>query len=134
MFFRRAAGYRTLYNPEIGFMAPKSIDGAWVEDFDPKFSGGMGGRDYTTENNTWTYTWSVLQDPEGLAALMGGPKQAAEKLDQLFREGFRGEKSKYVYLGQFPDSTGLMGQFAMGNEPSFHILANRGRRRSGCAT
>lgn len=121
MFFRRAAGYRTLYNPEIGFMAPKSIDGAWVEDFDPKFSGGMGGRDYTTENNTWTYTWSVLQDPEGLAALMGGPKQAAEKLDQLFREGFRGEKSKYVYLGQFPDSTGLMGQFAMGNEPSFHI-------------
>ena len=92
-----------------------------MEDFDPKFSGGMGGRDYTTENNTWTYTWSVLQDPEGLAALMGGPKQAAEKLDQLFREGFRGEKSKYVYLGQFPDSTGLMGQFAMGNEPSFHI-------------
>lgn len=121
MFFRRAEGYRTLYNAEIGFMAPKSIDGDWVEDFDPKFSGGLGGRDYTTENNTWTYTWSVLQDPEGLAALMGGPARAAEKLDQLFREGFPGERSKFMYLGQFPDSTGLMGQFSMGNEPSFHI-------------
>lgn len=121
-FFRRARGYRSLYRKDLGFMAPRSIDGQWVEDFDPKFSGGMGGRDYTTENNTWTYTWSVFHDPEGLAELMGGRKAAAEKLDRLFREGFHEPgKSKYLYLGQFPDSTGLMGQFAMGNEPSFHI-------------
>lgn len=81
----------------------------------------MGGREYATENNTWTYTWSVFHDPEGLAELMGGPEAAVERLDQLFREGFRWPESKYVYLGQFPDATGLMGQFAMGNEPSFHI-------------
>ena len=72
LFAQRAQGYKSLYNPELGWMAPKSIDGQWVEDFNPKFAGGMGGRDYTTENNTWTYTWSVLHDPEGLAELMGG--------------------------------------------------------------
>ena len=121
LFAQRAQGYKSLYNPELGWMAPKSIDGQWVEDFNPKFAGGMGGRDYTTENNTWTYTWSVLHDPEGLAELMGGKEQAGERLDQLFREGFHNEPSKFIYLGQFPDSTGLMGQFAMGNEPSFHI-------------
>lgn len=121
LFQKRSEGYKSLYNSEIGWMAPKSIDGQWVEDFNPKFAGGMGGRDYTTENNTWTYTWSVMHDPEGLAELMGGKEQAGERLDQLFREGFHNEPSKFIYLGQFPDSTGLMGQFAMGNEPSFHI-------------
>lgn len=120
-FGRRGQNYRNLYNPEIGWMAPKDSQGKWVEDFNPKFSGGMGGRDYTAENNTWTYTWSVFHDPEGLAELMGGKEAAAEKLDQLFREGFHWPESKFGYLGQFPDATGLMGQFAMGNEPSFHI-------------
>lgn len=120
-FSRRAENYKTLFCEEIGMMAPKSMDGNWVEDFDPKFAGGMGGRDYTTENNTWTYTWSVFHDPEGLAELMGGREKAAENLDQLFREGFHSGGNKFLYLGQFPDSTGLMGQFAMGNEPSFHI-------------
>src|SRR5699024_10659210 len=79
-FFRRAQGYRSLYREDMGFMAPKSIDGEWVEDFDPKYSGGMGGRDFTTENNTWTYTWSVFHDPEGLAQLMGGKEAAVERL------------------------------------------------------
>ena len=122
MFNGRGQNYRTLYCQDNGCMTPRDKDGNWVADFDPKFAGGMGGRDYTAENNTWTYTWSVFHDPEGLAELMGGKEAAAERLDQLFREGFsQSEGSKYVYLGQFPDSTGLMGQFAMGNEPSFHI-------------
>lgn len=122
LFSKRADNYKNLYNPQLGFMAPKSDDGEWVEDFNPKWSGGMGGREYTTENNSWTYTWSVFHDPEGLAALMGGRDEAAKRLDSLFCEGFsQSEGSKFVYLGQFPDSTGLMGQFSMGNEPSFHI-------------
>ncbi len=121
LFEKRGQNYKNLYRPELGWMAPKDINGDWVEDFNPKFSGGMGGRDYTAENNTWTYTWSVFHDPEGLAELMGGKKAAAEKLDRLFREGFTWPESKFGYLGQFPDATGLMGQFAMGNEPSFHI-------------
>ncbi len=122
LFSRRALNYKNLYHPELGFMAPKSADGAWVEGFHPKWSGGAGGRDYFTENNTWTYTWSVLHDPEGLAALMGGKEAAVQRLDALFAEGFNGgEGNKYGYLAQYPDATGLMGQFAMGNEPSFHI-------------
>lgn len=113
-------GYKTLYRKEIGSMAPKSIDGKWIQDFDPKLSGGPGGRDYTAENNTLTYTWSVFHDPEGLAELMGGRDKAGKKLDELFRTDCGGVW-KYTYMGQFPDATGLMGQFAMGNEPSFHI-------------
>ena len=120
MLFARAMNYRNLYNPEVGLMCPRSADGEWVEDFDPLYSGGPGGRDYTTENNTYTYTWSVFHDPEGLGELMGGPEAAAARLDDLFRHN-TGDRWKYSYLGQFPDATGLMGQFAMGNEPDFHI-------------
>lgn len=122
LFLRRGQNYRNLFQAKTGFMSPKDKDGNWIEGFDPKFSGGMGGRDYTTENNTWTYTWSVFHDPEGLGSLFGGNEAAARALDRLFCEGFHpGEKSKFLYLGQFPDSTGLTGQFSMGNEPSFHI-------------
>ncbi|MBQ4307475.1 MAG: GH92 family glycosyl hydrolase [Lachnospiraceae bacterium] len=118
--YARGQNYRRLYNPEVGLMCPKSADGEWVEDFDPIYSGGPGGRDYTTENNTYTYTWSVFHDPEGLGGLMGGPEAAAAKLDDLFRHN-TGDRWKYSYMGQYPDATGLMGQFAMGNEPDFHI-------------
>jgi predicted alpha-1,2-mannosidase len=51
---------------------------------------------------------------------MGGPEKAEKKLDALFSMGC-GNTSKYMYMAQFPDSTGLMGQFCMGNEPSFNI-------------
>lgn len=122
MFSKRAKNYAVLFNEDIGFMAPKDINGSWIKDFNPKLSGGMGGREYTAENNTYTYTWSVFHDIEGLSRLMGGHEAAVKKLDNLFCEGFDPKMgSKYTYLGQFPDSTGLMGQFAMGNEPSFHI-------------
>jgi predicted alpha-1,2-mannosidase len=52
---------------------------------------------------------------------MGGKAEAEKKLDTLFRKGTGGANNKYTYMAQFPDSTGLMGQFCMGNEPSFHI-------------
>ena len=53
-FMRRAANYRHLYNPAIGFMAPKTIDGTWVEPFHPTLSGGFAGEGYFTEMNAWT--------------------------------------------------------------------------------
>ena len=121
-FCKRAQNYKNLYNSKLGLMAPKNIDGKWVKNFNTKWGGGMGGRDFTAENNTLTYTWSVMHDIDGLIELMGGRDEATEKLDALFEEGFKkGEGIKYEFLGQFPDSTGLMGQFSMGNEPSFHI-------------
>ncbi|SHF22302.1 alpha-1,2-mannosidase, putative [Caldanaerobius fijiensis DSM 17918] len=118
-FAKRAQNYKNLYNERIGFMAPKNAHGEWVKDFDPKLGGGLGGRDYTTECNSWIYTFHVQHDIDGLIDLMGGKEKFAERLDALFTEQYDGPK--YRFLGQFPDSTGLIGQYAQGNEPSFHI-------------
>ncbi|MBZ4665913.1 GH92 family glycosyl hydrolase [Mahella sp.] len=118
-FTKRGQNYKNLYDERIGFMAPKDADGQWVEDFDPKLGGGLGGRDYTTECNSWIYTFHVQHDIDGLIDLMGGKEKFAERLDALFTEQYG--KPKYRFLGQFPDSTGLIGQYAQGNEPSFHI-------------
>jgi predicted alpha-1,2-mannosidase len=118
-FGRLAQNYKNLWNPAIGFMAPRSADGNWVAHFDPKLGGGQGGRDYTTEINSWVYSYSVQHDPQGLIELMGGRDKFNERLDQLFREQYG--SSKFSFLGQFPDATGLVGLYAQGNEPSFHI-------------
>jgi predicted alpha-1,2-mannosidase len=118
-FTKMAGNYRNMYDPSIGFMAPKSADGQWVSHFDPKLGGGNGGRDYFTEVNAWLYTFHVQHDVAGLIRLMGGRDAFNARLDRLFVEQY-GE-SKFEFLGQFPDATGLVGQYAQGNEPSFHI-------------
>ena len=116
---RRALFYRNLWREEPGVMAPRTADGNWVEPFDPGLSGGPGGRDAYAECNGWVWTWSVPHDPAGLMALMGGRQAFADRLDRLFNQPLGA--SKYHFLGQFPDSTGLVGQFPMGNEPGFLI-------------
>jgi len=118
-FTKLANNYKNVFNPAIGFMAPRSADGAWVDHFDPKRGGGLGGRDYFTEVNSWLYTFGVQHDVAGLIELFGGRERFNAKLDQLFVEQYGG--AKYEFLGQFPDATGLVGQYAQGNEPSFHI-------------
>ena len=118
-FIGLAHNYEHVFNPAIGFMAPKSADGKWVANFDPILGGGQGGRDYFTEMNAWTYTFNVQHDPAGLVQLMGGRDAFNAKLDRLFVEQYGGSKS--AFLRQFPDATGLIGQYAQGNEPSFHI-------------
>ncbi len=97
---------------------PKDSKGAWIA-IDPKFDGGMGGRDFYDENNGYTYKWQVQHDIPGLIGLMGGKKQFENNLDQLYREDLG--RSKYEFWAKFPDATGLVGQYSMGNEPSFHI-------------
>ncbi|MGC4016418.1 MAG: GH92 family glycosyl hydrolase [Luteolibacter sp.] len=127
LFLKRSDNYKNLYRADKGFMWPKDAKGEWIEPFDPKFSGGMGGRDYTTENNVYTYNWDVQHDIKGLAELMGGRKAAEAKLDELFREDLGKssvadrERSKYELFATFPDSTSMVGQFSMGNEPSLAI-------------
>jgi predicted alpha-1,2-mannosidase len=118
-FTRLAHNYQNVWNPDTKFMSPRSADGRWVEHFDPKLGGGQGGRDYTTEVDSWLYTFSVQHDPEGLIQLMGGRDNFNARLDQLFVEQYG--TSKYHFLGQFPDATGLVGLYSQGNEPSFHI-------------
>jgi predicted alpha-1,2-mannosidase len=119
LFLKRAQNYKNLYRQEKGFMWPKDAAGEWIEPFDPQFSGGQGGRDYTTESNVYIYNWDVQHDYAGLAALMGGNQAAEAKLDQLFRADLG--RSKYEFLAAFPDSTGLIGQFTVGNQPGMVI-------------
>lgn len=117
-FSNRALNYKNLYWEEKGFFMPKDKRGDWI-DIDPKFDGGMGGRDYYDENNGWTYLWNVQQDIPGLIKLMGGKEIFENRLDQHFREDLG--RTKYELYARFPDFTGIVGQFSMGNEPSFHI-------------
>ncbi|WP_263351995.1 GH92 family glycosyl hydrolase [Acidicapsa acidisoli] len=118
-FGKLAANYRNVFDTGIGFMAPKGADGNWIAGFDPKLGGGQGGRDYFTEVDSWIYTFNVQHDPSGLIQLFGGRDAFNAKLDRLFVEQYG--TSKFSFLGQFPDATGLVGLYAQGNEPSFHI-------------
>jgi predicted alpha-1,2-mannosidase len=119
LFLKRAGDYKNVFRQDKGHAWPKDAGGNWIEPFDPGFSGGQGGRDYTTENNGYTYDWDVQHDLQGLFELMGGRATAEAKLDQLFREPLG--MSKYDFWYKFPDASGLVGQFSMGNEPSLHI-------------
>ncbi|MBN1108581.1 MAG: GH92 family glycosyl hydrolase [Bacteroidales bacterium] len=118
-FIERSKNYRNIYNPATGFMSPKKADGTWVEPFDPKLSGGVGGRMYYAENNAWIWNFSVMHDIPDLISLMGGEEIFTRRLDELFNEPTR--IAKWRFMGQFPDASGLNGMFPAGNEPSFHV-------------
>jgi predicted alpha-1,2-mannosidase len=118
-FMRRSQNFRNVYNPSTGFMAPRKADGNWVEPFDPQLSGGVGSRSYYAENNAWIWRFNVMHDIKGLIELMGGEKKFIEQLDALFNQPTK--VSKWVFMGQFPDATGLNGMFPAGNEPAFHV-------------
>ena len=119
LFLKRAANYKNVFRADKGMMWPKDAEGNWIEPLDPKFDGGMGARDYYDENNGYTYTWDVPHDLDGLIAMMGGRANAEANLDQLYREPLG--RSKYEFQAKLPDSTSMVGQFSMGNEPSLAI-------------
>ena len=119
LFNKRSYNYRKLFNKQTGFFHPKDSLGNFIEPFDYIFSGGTGARAYYAENNAWTYIWDVRHDFADLIDMMGGKEAFASKLDQLFIEDLK--KPKWQYYGIHPDATGSVGQFVMGNEPSFHI-------------
>ncbi|NOY37340.1 MAG: glycoside hydrolase family 92 protein [Chlorobi bacterium] len=117
-FIHQSLNYRNLYKPDMKLFIPKDAKGQWI-DIDPKFDGGPGGRDYYDENNAYTYAWQGQHDIQGLIKLKGGCEAFTRELDHLFREDLG--RSKYKFWAKFPDATGLVGQFSMGNEPGFHI-------------
>jgi len=108
-FIRRAQYYKNLWDPTTGFMRGR-VNGGWFSPFDPR----EVNFNYT-EANAWQYTFFVPQDISGLISLMGGEKKFSAKLDQLFTE-----KSEITGRQQ-ADITGMIGQYAHGNEPSHHI-------------
>jgi predicted alpha-1,2-mannosidase len=118
-FLKRAGNYALLFNPATGFIEAKSQNGKWIEDFDPKLGGGQGGRAYFAEVNSYVDTFHVQHDPAGLMKLMGGREKFVARLDGLFQEPLG--TSRWTFLGQFPDMTGLLGMYPQGNEPAFHI-------------
>ena len=119
-FFQdRSYNYRNVFNKETHFFHPKDKDGKFIEPFDYIFSGGIGARAYFDENNAWTYNWDVRHHIQDLIDLFGGNTPFIERLDQLFVEDMK--MSKWQYYALHPDATGNVGQFVMGNEPSFHI-------------
>ena len=118
-FMKRSKNYRNVFNPKTGFMAPKMANGKWIEPFDPQLSGGIGSRAYFAENNAWTWNFSVQHDIPDLISLLGGKESFVKRVDALFNEPTH--ISKWQFMGQFPDATGLNGMFVTGNEPSFHI-------------
>ncbi|HEC41579.1 MAG TPA: glycoside hydrolase family 92 protein [Bacteroides sp.] len=113
-FMERSKRYAEYYDKETGFMRGKNQDGKWREPFDPRFS--RHRQDDYTEGNAFQWSWFVPHDVEGLVELLGGRETFAEKLDTLFSTSseLSGEEVS-------SDITGLIGQYAHGNEPSHHI-------------
>jgi predicted alpha-1,2-mannosidase len=118
-FLKRSKNYINVFNKETGFAHPRMENGEFTKEYNPKLCGGQGGRKYFAENNAYIYNFNVQHDIDGMVAMYGGKDQFIAKLDNLFIEQY--EVPKYYFLKQFPDATGLMGQYCHGNEPSFHI-------------
>ncbi|MDH6304926.1 putative alpha-1,2-mannosidase [Parabacteroides sp. PF5-5] len=113
-FLNRSKSYKHYFDPETQFMRGLSSEGVFRSPFNP-FESVHRDNDYT-EGNAWQYTWLVPHDIEGLVELFGSKERFIEKLDSLFIvEGSLGEHAS-------PDISGLIGQYAHGNEPSHHVV------------
>jgi len=114
-FRERSQGWRHLLDPETRFMRGKTADGEWATPFDPRRSDHREGADYT-EGNAWQHSWFVPHDVAGLMEAMGGKESFLAKLDSLF-------EIDTIVTGEnvSADISGLIGQYAHGNEPSHHI-------------
>lgn len=114
-FTERSHSYRNYFDPTTGFVRGKMADGSMRTPFDPN-SANHRADDYC-EGNAWQYTWLVPQDLDGLVNLFGSREETLKKLDLLFNTSseLRGEDVS-------PDISGLIGQYAHGNEPSHHTI------------
>lgn len=113
-FYNRSRAYSHYFDPKTGFMRGLGSDGKFREPFDP-FNTIHRQDDYT-EGNAWQYTWLVPHDVGGLVRLFGGENKFVEKFDSLFIvSGDLGAEAS-------PDISGLIGQYAHGNEPSHHVI------------
>jgi predicted alpha-1,2-mannosidase len=114
---RRAGSYRNLLDPETGFARPRLSDGRFAGPFDPAGYGvSKQWHDYT-EGNAWQYTWAAQHDPAGYVRHFGGRAALAARLDALFSTPL--DPAAAADLP--PDVSGLIGQYAHGNEPSHHV-------------
>ncbi|MCI3936884.1 GH92 family glycosyl hydrolase [Chryseobacterium aahli] len=108
-FMKRSQNWKNLYNPNNGFMQARK-NGNWYEPFDPR----EVNNNYT-EGNSWHYSYFVPQDIPGLIEAHGGKEKFEQFIDAIFAAPDKTTGREQV------DITGLMGQYAQGNEPSHHI-------------
>ena len=110
-YYKRSQNYRNVFNPATGFMQPIDDKGVFQPNFNPD--------EYTAhicESNAWHYFWSVQHDIKGLVSLTGGQEKFAAKLDSMFTYIPTGNEELPIF------STGMIGQYAHGNEPSHHVI------------
>lgn len=110
-FYRRSQNYRNVFNPETSFMQPRDSKGNFILNYDPE-----AYIEDICESNGWQYYWSVAHDIDGLIELTGGEARFAERLDSMFTYE-TADKSKLPIF-----STGMIGQYAHGNEPGHHVI------------
>jgi predicted alpha-1,2-mannosidase len=113
-FTRRSNSFKNLFDTTTMFMRGRLASGEWRSPFDP-YAIDHRRNDYT-EGNAWQYSWYVPQDLPGLIRLHGGNARFIELLDSLFDQ-----QTKLTGEDISPDVSGLIGQYAHGNEPSHHI-------------
>ncbi|MDY4089625.1 glycoside hydrolase family 92 protein, partial [Alistipes finegoldii] len=114
-FARRARYWKHYFDGDINFIRPKFDDGSWLTPYNP-FQSVHGGTGYFAEGTGWQYTFFVPQDPYGLIEAMGGDEPFRAKIDSLFRVS--GDMGPHASA----DISGLIGQYAHGNEPSHHVI------------
>lgn len=110
-FYRRSQNYKNTFNPTSSFMQPRDSKGNFMDNYDPE--------EYIEdicESNGWQYYWYVPHDIDGLISLTGGVERFGERLDSMFTY----EPTDRTKLPIF--STGMIGQYAHGNEPGHHII------------
>ena len=109
-FSKRSEYWRNVYDSESDFMRPKLEDGTFIPDFVAKDYSA-----YFCESNAWQYFWSVQHNIEGLTEIVGGKERFERKLDSMFSLHPLAEDILPIF------STGMIGQYAHGNEPSHHV-------------
>ena len=108
-FVKRSQNWKNVFDTETGFMRPKK-NGGWLTPFEPREVNNN-----FTEGNSWQYSFFVPQDVNGLIDMMGGSDKFEKKLDELFSTVSQTTGREQA------DITGLVGQYAHGNEPSHHM-------------
>jgi len=115
-FSKRAQAYQHIFDKKTGFMRAKNSDGQFVTPFDPYLSEHDEVKAQYVEGNAWQHSFFVPHDIRGLAKLYGSNEKLGKKLDSLFSVS-----SQLTGTNTSPDVSGLIGQYAHGNEPSHHI-------------
>lgn len=118
-FLNHSLNYHQIYNAETGFFHPKDSMGRFIEPFDYRYPTGIGARDAYDENNGWEYRWDVQHNIADLVEMMGGKDRFVEELESMFNTPLG--KSRWEFYATYPDHSGNVGQFSMGNEPALHI-------------